>query len=109
MLDEYRAGAFFHHLGHGFGLFPHEGPHLNPRWDDTFAVGDVFTAEPGLYGPELRAGIRLEENYVVTETGVERLTRFRWNFERFVFGCQPADCRPPLAWGIEESARAHNP
>ncbi len=76
MLDEYRRDAFFHHLGHGIGLFPHEGPHLNPRWDDTFAVGDVFTAEPGLYGPELRAGIRLEENYVVTETGVEKLTSF---------------------------------
>jgi len=75
-LDEYRPGAFFHHLGHGFGLYPHEGPHLNPHWDDTFAVGDVFTAEPGLYGPELRAGIRLEENYLVTETGVERLTSY---------------------------------
>ncbi len=76
MLDGYRPEAFFHHLGHGIGLFPHEGPHLNPHWEDTFAVGDVFTAEPGLYGPELRAGIRLEENYVVTETGVERLTGY---------------------------------
>lgn len=76
MLDEYRPGAFFHHLGHGFGLYPHEGPHLNPHWDDTFAAGDVFTAEPGLYGPELRAGIRLEQNYLVTETGVQRLTSF---------------------------------
>ncbi len=76
MLDVYRPGAFFHHLGHGFGLFPHEGPHLNPHWDDAFAEGDVFTAEPGLYGPELRAGIRLEQNYRVTADGVERLTRF---------------------------------
>ena len=76
MLDEYRPGAFFHHLGHGFGLFPHAAPHLNPFWDDTFAEGDVFTAEPGLYGDELSAGIRLEQNYRVTVDGVERLTSF---------------------------------
>jgi Xaa-Pro aminopeptidase len=66
--------VFNHHLGHGVGLAPHEGPHLNPLWDDTFAVGDYFTAEPGLYHPDLNAGIRLEQNYLVTETGVELLT-----------------------------------
>lgn len=76
MLDEYRPGSFAHHLGHGIGLYPHEGPHLNPNWDDTFEEGDVFTAEPGLYGPELKAGIRLEQNYRVTADGVERLTSF---------------------------------
>jgi len=76
MLDEFRPDAFSHHLGHGFGLFPHEAPHLNPRWDDTFEEGDTFTAEPGLYTPALRAGIRLEQNYRVTGDGVERLTRF---------------------------------
>ena len=75
-LDDYRPDAFFHHLGHGFGLFPHEAPHLNSAWNDTFEQGDVFTAEPGLYGPELRAGIRLEQNYRVTADGVERLTAF---------------------------------
>ena len=75
-LDAFRPGAFSHHLGHGIGLYPHEAPHLNPHWNDTFEEGDVFTAEPGLYGPELRAGIRLEQNYRVTPTGVERLTSF---------------------------------
>ena len=76
MLDEFQPGAFFHHLGHGFGLFPHEAPHLNPHWDDVFEEGDCFTAEPGLYTAELRAGIRLEQNYRVTESGVDRLTNF---------------------------------
>jgi Xaa-Pro aminopeptidase len=75
-LDAHRPGSFNHHLGHGFGLAPHEGPHLNPRWDDRFEAGDVFTAEPGLYGPDLRAGLRLENDYLVTETGVELLSDF---------------------------------
>jgi len=75
-LDEYMPGGFNHHLGHGIGMFPHEAPHLNPSWDDTFEEGEVFTAEPGLYGPELRAGIRLENDYLVTATGVELLSDF---------------------------------
>lgn len=76
LLDQAPVGKFNHHLGHGIGLFPHEAPHLNPNWDDTLEVGDVFTAEPGLYAPELRAGLRIENDYLVTETGVERLSDF---------------------------------
>lgn len=49
---------------------------MNPNWDDTFEVSDVFTAEPGLYAPKLNAGMRIENNYRVTETGVELLTEF---------------------------------
>ena len=67
---------FNHHLGHGIGLAPHEAPHLNPNWDDVFEVGDVFTAEPGLYHNELNHGIRLENDYLVTDTGVELLSPF---------------------------------
>jgi Xaa-Pro aminopeptidase len=76
LLDRGRPWVFDHHLGHGIGLYPHEAPHLNSCWDDQFEVGDVFACEPGLYGPDLRAGIRLENNYLVTENGVELLTKF---------------------------------
>ena len=76
LLDASKPWEFKHHLGHGVGLAPHEGPHLNPFWDDTFEVGDFFTAEPGLYHDELRQGIRLEENYLVTADGVECVTDF---------------------------------
>ncbi len=76
LLDQSLPWVFNHHLGHGVGLAPQEGPHLNPNWDDTFDVGEFFTAEPGLYHEELRAGVRLEENYVVTATGCEKLTDY---------------------------------
>ncbi len=75
-LNQAKPWTFNHHLGHGIGLFPHEAPHLNPNWDDIFQVGEVFAVEPGLYGEGLRRGIRLENNYLVTETGVELLTPF---------------------------------
>jgi len=73
-LDAHRPGSFFHHLGHGIGLSPHEMPHVNDCWDEYFEEGDVFTAEPGLYAPELKAGLRLEQDYLVTASGVKCLT-----------------------------------
>ena len=35
--------------------------------------GEIFTAEPGLYGPHLAGGIRIENNYLVTNNGVQSL------------------------------------
>ena len=75
-LEGWNGYSFFHHLGHGIGLDAHEYPHLNPYWDDTLEAGDVVAVEPGLYGEELRAGLRLEENYLITQTGCERLSRY---------------------------------
>jgi Xaa-Pro dipeptidase len=65
-----------HHLGHGVGLQPHEFPHLNPKWDDMFLEGDVFTVEPGSYGKHLNGGIRIENQYLVTAGGVENLVDY---------------------------------
>jgi Xaa-Pro dipeptidase len=75
-LNGYRGWRFPHHLGHGIGLSPHESPRLNPNWNDVFQVGDVFTAEPGLYSPELGGGVRLEKNYLVTGDGITALCSF---------------------------------
>ena len=47
---------------------------MNPNWDDQFNEGDVFTVEPGLYTEALHAGIRIEEDYLVTSDGVRQLT-----------------------------------
>lgn len=80
MLDRRLPWSFHHHLGHGVGLAPHEGPHLNPNWDDTLAVGDFFAVEPGLYHEDLRHGVRLEQNYLVTDRGVCLKTEFPLEF-----------------------------
>jgi Xaa-Pro aminopeptidase len=75
-LLKHPAARFGHHLGHGVGLQPHEFPHLNPKWDEVLMEGEVFTAEPGLYAPHLRGGLRIENEYVVTKTGVRNLLDF---------------------------------
>jgi len=75
-LDGRDGWSFPHHLGHGIGLSQHESPRLNPHWDDHFEPGDVFTVEPGLYGPDLRAGLRVEQIYHLTALGLEVLTSF---------------------------------
>lgn len=76
MLDGVHGWRFFHHLGHGTGLSAHEAPRLNPDWDDRLEIGDLFTVEPGLYHEELRGGVRIEENYWLTEDGLCRLSTF---------------------------------
>jgi Xaa-Pro aminopeptidase len=35
--------------------------------------GEIFAVEPGIYGPELAGGIRIENNYLVTKDGVKNL------------------------------------
>jgi len=66
--------TFNHHLGHGVGLAPHEGPHLNPCWDDILAEGDFLAVEPGVYHESLRAGVRIEQNFVISAEGAELVT-----------------------------------
>lgn len=77
-LDErpFTEKSFFHHVGHGIGYQGHEAPRIIPGSDDVFAVGDVFTIEPGIYVPALGGGIRLEDNYVLQEDRLENLFDF---------------------------------
>ena len=68
--------AFPHHTGHGIGLGHPEPPYFVPRSDEILVVGDVITVEPGLY-VEGVGGIRVERDYLITESGFETLSNHR--------------------------------
>jgi Xaa-Pro aminopeptidase len=70
-------GEFFvHQTGHGLGFRYHEPqPQLHPDNRDLVEAGMVSSVEPGLYVGGF-GGMRLEENVVFRETGVELLSHF---------------------------------
>jgi Xaa-Pro aminopeptidase len=68
--------SFNHHAGHGIGLGHPESPILVPDSADTLLAGDVITLEPGVYVEGI-GGMRIEHNYLITETGYEQMTNHR--------------------------------
>ena len=65
-----------HHAGHGIGIRMHEPPDLNRDREGILSVGDVVCVEPGGYTPEARLGARIENTYIVTESGAENLSKY---------------------------------
>ena len=65
-----RIDDFYHGLGHFVGLHVHDaGDYSRP-----LPVGAVVTIEPGLYVQAENYGVRVEDQYVVTATGSERMS-----------------------------------
>jgi Xaa-Pro aminopeptidase len=91
----------YHGYGHGIGLDVHDPAQYSDVPPFTFQVGDAFTIEPGLYvrasaldglpdtprnrvminkvrpavGRYQNIGVRIEDDYFVTPTGVERVSQ----------------------------------
>ena len=60
---------YVHGIGHQLGLEVHD---ITP--DDALQPGMVVTIEPGVYLPEEKIGIRLEDDILVTAKGNRNLT-----------------------------------
>jgi len=68
-----------HSLSHHLGLDVHD---VGDR-ETALAPGHVITVEPGIYIPSEKIGVRIEDDYLITEEGMALLG-------------------PPLEWEIEE-------
>ena len=64
--------SFDHHAGHRIGAEPVVSPRFIPECEEKLKTGMVVTLEPGIYFPG-KFGIRLENNYLITENGFKRL------------------------------------
>ncbi|MBA2307389.1 aminopeptidase P family protein [Candidatus Dependentiae bacterium] len=78
------ADYFNHLIGHFLGLDVHDVGDYN----EPLKEGDVFTLEPGIYIPNERMGIRIEDNYWMTKNGVvclsEELARDSYEIEEMM-------------------------
>ncbi len=75
--------GYVHGLGHGVGLDIHEKPSFGLTMSnvDMIEEGDIVTIEPGLYFPDREIGVRIEDTFVVTATGVRTLCRSSYALE----------------------------
>jgi Xaa-Pro aminopeptidase len=69
------AGQPSHPVCHGVGARAHEPPYAHQAGVGTIEAGMVLAIEPGVYWPE-GGGLRVEDNFLITESRAERLCRF---------------------------------
>ncbi len=64
-----------HPICHGVGARAHEPPYPHQAGGGEFEEGMVLAVEPGAYWPG-GGGLRVEDNFLVTTAGVEKLSAF---------------------------------
>ncbi|MBR2453088.1 MAG: aminopeptidase P family protein [Clostridia bacterium] len=74
---------FPHHAGHRFGEQPFMQPQFLPENTNVLETGMTVTLEPGIYF-ENNFGIRVEDNYLITENGFLNLFNYTTKIEDFV-------------------------
>ncbi|MFB1080428.1 M24 family metallopeptidase [Jeotgalibacillus sp. JSM ZJ347] len=83
VIEDAGYGDYFpHRLGHGLGLNVHEYPSITAESDIVLQEGMTFTIEPGIYVPGV-AGVRIEDDVLVTEDGYKTLTKFPKSLQTF--------------------------
>lgn len=75
--------GYVHNLGHGVGFDLHEFPTFKKASgaEGVLREGDVFTIEPGLYDPEARWGVRIEDLVYLGPDGLESLTPLPYDLD----------------------------
>ena len=69
------AGQPSHPICHGVGARAHEPPYAHQAGAGTIEAGMVLAIEPGIYW-EGGGGLRVEDNFLITAEGAEKLSPF---------------------------------
>jgi Xaa-Pro dipeptidase len=69
------SGQPSHPVAHGVGARAHEPPYAHQAGGGTIELGMVLAIEPGIYWDE-GGGLRLEDNFLITADGAEKLSSF---------------------------------
>lgn len=75
------AGQPSHPVAHGVGARAHEPPYSHQAAPGTIKKGMVLAIEPGVYWKG-GGGLRLEDNFLITEGGNEKLCSYPDDFRR---------------------------